>query len=146
VTEKNNMHIARVTKKVNAPVSEVWDALVSPQKISRYMMGTEVRTDWQPGSEIVWEGEWEGKPYQDRGTILTVEPEHRLSYSHFSPMSSEEDISDNYHIVDIDLSREDDATRIELTQDNNRSDEARQHSEENWSQMLDGLKEMVEKG
>ena len=35
-------------------------------------------------------------------------------------------------------------TAVVLTQDNNRSDEARRHSEQNWQMMLDNLKSVVE--
>lgn len=144
MTEKNNNYEARVTKKVDAPSSAVWDALVSPEKIKKYMFGTTVTTDWEPGSKIMWEGEWEGKSFQDEGTVLEIEPERHLRYSHFSPGVKHEDRSENYHIVDIQLTPEGDGTAIELTQDNNRSQEAQAHSEENWSQMLDGLKDVVE--
>jgi hypothetical protein len=34
---------------------------------------------------------------------------------------------------------------VTLTQDNNPTEEARRHSEENWSMMLDGLKKLVER-
>ena len=35
-------------------------------------------------------------------------------------------------------------TRVLLNQDNNLTDEAREHAEENWSVMLAGLKHFVE--
>lgn len=144
MTERNNNHIAKVSKKVAAPASDVWDALTSPEKIGRYMFGTKVVTDWKPGSDIVWEGEWEGNRYQDKGTVLAFKPEHRISYSHFSPLAEAEDISDNYHIVSIELSPMEDGTLIDLTQDNNPSEEARGHAEQNWEQMLVGLQDLVE--
>lgn len=144
MAEKNNNHIARVSKRVDATASDVWEALTSPEKIGRYMFDTTVDTDWKPGSEITWEGEWDGKRYRDKGTVLAYEPERRISYSHFSPLAGTEDISENYHIVNIELSPTDEGTVIDLTQDNNRSDEARQHAEENWAQMLQGLQEVVE--
>jgi hypothetical protein len=34
---------------------------------------------------------------------------------------------------------------VTLTQDKNEDEEARQHSEQNWQMMLDGLKKFVEK-
>jgi uncharacterized protein YndB with AHSA1/START domain len=146
MTEKNNNHIARVSKKVAAPASDVWDALTSPEKIGQYMFGTEVVTDWEPGSEIVWVGEWEGEKYRDKGVVLAFEPEQRISYSHFSTASGDEDISGNHHIVNIELSNIEGDTVIDLTQDNNPSEEARNHAETNWDQMLTGLQQLVEDG
>jgi hypothetical protein len=33
---------------------------------------------------------------------------------------------------------------VTLSQDNNATDEAREHSEQNWRMMLDGLKKLLE--
>ena len=48
--------------------------LTSPEAISRFMFGAKVDTDWEEGSPITWTGEYEGKPYQDKGEILEVVP------------------------------------------------------------------------
>ena len=53
--------IAKATITINAPVERVWDALVNPGIIKQYMFGTEVVSDWEEGSPIVWKGEWQGK-------------------------------------------------------------------------------------
>jgi len=137
-------YIARAYVKVDAPVETVWKALVEPATIKKYMMGANVVTDWKEGSGIAWEGEWEGKSYKDKGTILKNDPERLLQYSHFSPLTGAPDVPENYHTVTIELSDEGSATAITLTQDNNETDEARAHSEENWKGMLKGLKEVVE--
>jgi uncharacterized protein YndB with AHSA1/START domain len=136
--------MARASVKTNAPVARAWQALVDPVMIKQYMFGTNVVTDWQEGSPIVWQGEWEGKAYEDKGTILNIEPERILQYSHFSPLSGQSDIPENYHIVTIELSDEGEQTIVSLTQDNNDSQEARKHSEENWQMMLDSLKQLLE--
>lgn len=96
------------------------------------------------GSEIRWKGEWEGKAYEDKGVILKIEPERTLQYSHFSPLAGLPDTPENYHTVTIELSGEGDQTRVSLSQDNNPTEEAREHSEKNWGMMLDGLKKYVE--
>ena len=36
-------------------------------------------------------------------------------------------------------------TRVSLSQDNNENDQAREHSEQNWKTMLEGLKKLLEK-
>jgi hypothetical protein len=41
----------------------------------QYMFGTNVISDWQEGSPILWKGEWQGKKYEDLGVILKLEPE-----------------------------------------------------------------------
>ena len=48
----NGQRIARASVTINAPVANVWDALVNPEAIKQYMFGTNVTADWQEGSPI----------------------------------------------------------------------------------------------
>jgi uncharacterized protein YndB with AHSA1/START domain len=136
--------VATAETTVEAPPSKVWSALTDPELISRYMMGSHVETDWRPGSPISWRGEYEGKSYEDRGEVLEVVPERLLTVTHFSPLSGEEDEPENYHTVSYTLDDAGGNTRITLTQDNNASEQAAARSAETWSQLLAGLKEVVE--
>jgi len=136
--------IAEASISINMPREAVWDALTDPAAIKQYMFGTTVKTDWREGGEIRWKGDWKGRPYEDKGTILAVVPLRRLVYSHFSPLSGKPDTLDNYHTVSIALAEDGLRTEVTLTQDNNPTDEARAHSEENWVGMLLALKRYVE--
>ena len=136
--------IAEVSTTIDAPREKVWDALVNPMIIRQYMFGTEVESDWDVGSPIVWKGEWQGKPYEDKGVILQLEPARKLSYSHFSPLSGRPDTPENYHTVTVELTDDGAMTLDELSQDNNSSEEAREHSTTNWKQMLAALKDHLE--
>ncbi len=137
--------IAKASISINAPVDIVWDALINPELIRQYMFGTNVISDWKEGSPIIWKGEWEGNKYEDKGLILKLEPESLIQYSHFSPLSGQQDLPENYHTVTIELSGKGKQTFISLLQDNNATEEAREHSEKNWKIMLDGLKKLLEK-
>jgi uncharacterized protein YndB with AHSA1/START domain len=137
--------IARASLTVEAPVAAVWDALVNPDTIRRYMFGTDVKSEWKKGSSIVWKGRWQGRDYEDRGTILDLQEGHLIRYSHFSPLSGLADMPENYHTVTVELSSAGEmSTRVSLTQDNNPDEEAREHSEKNWAMMLSGMKKTVE--
>jgi uncharacterized protein YndB with AHSA1/START domain len=136
--------IAEASTTVHAPREKVWDALVNPRMIKQYMFGTEVESDWQVGSPIVWKGEWQGKRYEDKGVILELEPARRIQYSHFSPLSGLPDTPENYHTVTVELSDDGAMTLVELSQDNNGTEEARDHSRANWQQMLRALKDHLE--
>jgi uncharacterized protein YndB with AHSA1/START domain len=136
--------VARSSIVVNAPRERIWKALVDPAAIREYMFGTEVASSWQQGAPITWKGEWEGKRYEDKGTIVALEPGRRLRYTHFSPLAGLPDVPENYHTVTIELTGEGDRTEVALTQDNNPSEEARAHAEANWRTMLEGLKAHVE--
>ncbi len=136
--------IARASVTVNAPKAKVWNALVSPKAIKQYMFGTNVVSDWREGSPITWSGEWQGKPYEDKGVILQLKPERTVQYSHFSPLSGLSDKRENYHTVTIELWGEGNQTRVSLAQDKNPTEQARDHSEKNWEMMLIALKKFLE--
>ncbi|MBV7530391.1 SRPBCC domain-containing protein [Chitinophaga sp. sic0106] len=48
---------------------QVWKVLTDPAAIKQYMFGTQVKSDWEKGSAIVWQGEWKGQAYEDKGVI-----------------------------------------------------------------------------
>ena len=137
-------HVAKASTTIDAPPAKVWDALVDPAAIKQYMFGTNVTSDFEEGSAITWKGEWEGKAYEDKGVIQKLEPNRRLQYTHFSPLAGLPDTPENYHTVTIDLSSDGARTNVALSQDNNPTDEEREHSEKNWRMMLEGLKKFVE--
>jgi uncharacterized protein YndB with AHSA1/START domain len=137
-------HVATAEAEIDAPRSKVWRALTDPDQIQKYMFGSRVETDWKPGSRITWKGEYEGKKYEDKGEILEVVQERRLKVTHFSPLSGDEDAPENYHTLVYELEESDGKTYVSLSQDNNPSEEAAEHSRANWEKMLSGLKEVVE--
>jgi uncharacterized protein YndB with AHSA1/START domain len=145
MTTSHKQQIAQAAITVAAPRERVWHALVTPAEITQYMFGADVSSEWTVGSEITWNGEWKGKPYQDRGRIVTFTPPEELAYTHYSPLSGAPDTPENYHTVRIMMHEVENGTRVELTQDGNATDDARQHSEENWNMMLEGLKKLLEK-
>jgi uncharacterized protein YndB with AHSA1/START domain len=109
-----------------------------------------VETDWQVGSPITWSGEWQGKAYSDKGKILALEPERKLSYSHWSPLSGTSDEPDNYHVIEVFLNEAEGGTSVRLTQSNQSGEvtdddrKARAEYEKNWRTVLEGLKRVVE--
>ncbi len=135
---------ARASTTIDKPVAIVWRALVTPETIKRYMFGATVVSDWREGSAIVWRGEWKGKPYEDKGEIVRLDPGRTLRYTHWSPLSGLPDAPENRHTVTIELAGEGAHTRVSLSQDGNHSEQEREHSEENWKKMLEGLKKITE--
>ena len=140
---RNNL-IANASVTIDAPSVKVWDALVNPKAIKQYMFGTDVVSDWRDGSSITWKGEWQGKSYEDKGTIRQIKPERLIDYTHFSPLSGLPDQPENYQTVKIHISGQGNRTEVSLAQDNNANEQARAHSEKNWAIMLSGLKQFIE--
>lgn len=139
-------HVARARTEVDAPPARVWAALTDPNLVAAYMFGTTIDTDWTPGSRIVWKGEYQGRSYEDHGTVLDVQPERLLSVTHFSPLTGQDDVPENYHTVTYELTERDGGTLVTLTQDNAGSEEEAEHSARNWEQMLAGMKRVAEQG
>lgn len=75
-------------------------------------------------------------------TALT-DPERRLKVTHFSPMSGQEDVPDNYHTLTYVLEDRGVTTHISLS---HASEEQAEQFKANWQAMLDTLKEIVECG
>jgi uncharacterized protein YndB with AHSA1/START domain len=138
--------IAKASIKINAPRSKVWEALTAPKYTKKIFFGADVISNWKVGSPIIYKGEWEGKPYEDKGLILKFEPEKLLVTTHWSPLSGVPDIPENYHTVSYELSGQDGSTEVKLTQDNNASEDEKMHSEQNWKMMLENMKKMLEDG
>ena len=138
--------IAKVTATIDAPAAKVWEALTTPELIKQYFFGTEVTTDWKMGSPITFRGEWNGKKYEDKGTILHSDTNRLLQYTSWSSLSGTEDSPENYVPVSYELYEENNMTTLTITQENIQSEELREASEQNWQTVISNLKYMLEVG
>ncbi len=139
-----NTLIAQTSVSVDATPAQVWKVLTTPRLIKKYLMGTEVTSDWKEGSTINYSGEYEGKKYHDKGIIKKLENEKIFQSTYLSSMSGKEDKPENYNLVTYKLTERVDKTFITLTQDNNATEEEKKHSKENWKMVLKKLKEVIE--
>ena len=130
---------------LNAKPEIVWEALTNPEKTKKYFFNARVISQWKEGSPITFKGEWEGKTYQDKGTILQVVPDKLFRYNHWSSLSGIEDKPENYVTITYELSGKNDETKLKITQENIPDEKTRKHSEENWNKVLTSLKNLLEK-
>ena len=135
---------AQVSINIHASISNVWEALTNPEIIKKYFFGTNTITDWKVGSPIKFKGEWEGKTYEDKGTILELQKNKLIKYDYWSSMSGIEDKPENYVIVTYQLSGGDENVNLSVLQENIPDEKMKAHSEQNWNKVLDGLKKVVE--
>jgi uncharacterized protein YndB with AHSA1/START domain len=136
-------YLAVAETDINASAAQVWGVLTDPAKLKELWFGAEVETDWQVGSPITWSGEWEGKPYQDKGEILEIEPSRLLKLTHFSPLTGQPDVPENYHTLTYELTGNE-ATHLKLTQDNNATEDEAKHSQGMWEMLVAKVKEAAE--
>jgi uncharacterized protein YndB with AHSA1/START domain len=139
-------YVATARVEIEASPERVWQVLLDPVATKEFMFGSEVETDWQVGSPITWTGEYEGKAYQDKGQVLAVEPGRRLQVTHYSPMSGQPDVPENYHTLTYELRGGNGTTQLTLSQDNNASEEEAEHSRGMWEMLVQGVKKVAEAG
>ena len=140
---KNNI-TGKVSITIDAPAFAVWEALTNPKLIREYFFGTDTSSDWNVGSPITFSGEWEGKSYQDKGTILAKKVNKLLRYSHWSSISGIEDKPENYVTVTYELTEKNSKTALTVTQDNIPDKKTKDHSEANWKKVLANMKDLLE--
>ena len=131
---------------VNAPLAKVWDALINPDLIKEYLYGTETVTNWKVGSELVFQGEWEGHKYKDRGVIKEFVPLKKISYSYWSGFTGLEDKPENYSTVTYLLEQKDPNTvTFTWIQKGFKDETGYDHSKNGMPAFLEGVKKVMEK-
>jgi len=135
---------AKATITIDAPTSKVWDALTRPDLVKQYLFGTDVITDWKVGSPISYKGVWQGKAYEDKGKVVQFVPGKLLVSTFWSSLEGLPDTPENYKTVTYELTAQGSQTQLTISQDNNDSEEAARHSEQNWQMVLGGIKKLVE--
>jgi uncharacterized protein YndB with AHSA1/START domain len=140
---KNNI-TGNASVTIHAKQGRVWDALTKPEIIKQYFFGTDTKTEWKVGGPITFSGEYQGKSYHDKGTVLAFEPEKLIKYNYWSSMSGIEDKPENYVVVTFKITPNGNDTKVELTQENIPTEQMKEHSEENWKKVLSQLKSLLE--
>lgn len=129
---------------IDASTEDVWKAITTPELIKEWFFWVDTETDWKVGSPIVHTGEWKGKPYVDKGTILRFEPPSVLAHTHWSDLSRLPDSPENYQEVTWELSERDASTELTITEVNLPSEETKAISEQTWQTVLGNLKRLLE--
>lgn len=137
--------VARSAVTIDAPPDRVWEVITDPDAVREFMFGADLETDWTVGGPILWRGEWEGKPYEDKGQVLEVVPGQKLVHTHFSPLGGEDDKPENYHTLTWTLEDQGGRTELTLSQDNNASEEAAEHSQGMWDMLVADVKKIAER-
>jgi len=138
--------IASSNINIQSTPEKVWDVLTNPEKIKEYLFGTEVLTDWNIGSLIVFQGEYNGQQYKDKGNVIENTKNELLKYDYWSGFSGLEDEPENYSLVTYKIENLDNSS-VNFTwhQQGFSSEEGKCHTEQGLQSMLEKIKELAEK-
>ena len=138
------IHYIKGSININSNADKVWKVLTDPEIIKQYI-GSDTKTDWQPESEIMWEGEHAGQKYQNKGRVLENEHEKSLKYT-FQPFEAgTEENSDDASIIKWTLENSlDGLTTLTYQRENIPNLEERDMLEEHLPGMLDEIKRLAE--
>jgi uncharacterized protein YndB with AHSA1/START domain len=129
---------------INTAPNRVWQALTDPKLVKQYLFDTDMTGTWEKGGSVRYRGEWQGQSYEDKGTVLEIEPEHIIVMDYFSPASGKPDAPENHQVITYLIAAHDDVTKLTVTQDNNIDEADAKRAEDNWQSILQSLKKLVE--
>jgi uncharacterized protein YndB with AHSA1/START domain len=99
-------YVARAEIDIAAPRRTVWEVLTSNGSHPEILFGAELVSDWRLGSAVIWRGEWQGKQFEDHGRVIELDDLQepwRIALTHFSPLSGQPDVPENYHTLRYEL-------------------------------------------
>jgi uncharacterized protein YndB with AHSA1/START domain len=103
--------------RIEAPRETVWSIITDPTHVKQWQYGSILSTDWSVGSPIRFTSEWEGKTFEQWGTVLLVDAPGRLKYSLFAPRPDLEDKPENYFTMTYTLEDDAGGTNLEISQE-----------------------------
>jgi uncharacterized protein YndB with AHSA1/START domain len=136
------INISRIT--INATVQKVWDTLTKPEFVRLWQYGSDLQTTWEVGSKIKFVTEWEGKLFEQWGTVLEFTPATKLRYSLFAPRPDLEDKPENYFNMAYSLTAEAGQTKLEIIQEDNRTNAVQEDEQGEENPVLNMLKQVAE--
>ena len=137
--------VARAEVDIAAPREVVWRVLTTNGSHPEILFDAAIESDWRIGSRIVWRGSYQGRSFEDHGVVIELDEPSRIVLTHFSPLSGQPDVPENYHTLRFELDQIATGTHVTLDQDNNPTAEAAEHSRSSWVQMLEGVRTVAER-
>lgn len=132
------------TLKINASKQRVWDTLTKPELVKQWQYGSDLITTWQVGSPIRFRSEWQGKVFEQWGTVLKLQFPERIEYSLFAPRPDLEDKPENYFKMIYTLTSDNGNTRLEIVQEDHRPNAIQEEEAGEENPVLQSLKKIAE--
>lgn len=142
----NKNLVASSNINIQSTPEKIWAVLTKPENIKEYLFGTEVLTDWKIGNPIVFQGEYNGQKYEDKGNVIENTKNKLLKYDYWSGFSGMEDKPENYSFVTYKIEKlNDNSVKFTWHQQGFSSEEGKCHTEQGLQSMLEKIKELAEK-
>ncbi|MEL6637819.1 MAG: SRPBCC family protein [Bacteroidota bacterium] len=136
---------ASKTVVLDAKLAKVWQVLTESQYTKVYMFNCTVATDWQEGSSITWQGNYQGYEAFQKGTVLAWHPHSQIKYSTFDPNFGLADLPENYIHVTYDLTEVDGKVQLTITNETfDGNAERMEHIQQGWEMVIGPLKAVAE--
>ena len=137
--------IASQSIEIKAKAENVWETLTNPEKIKIYLFGTETITDWKVGSTIIFQGNYNGQQYKDKGNVIESLENKVLSYNYWSGFSGLEDKLENYSLVTYKIETISiNKVNFTWTQKGFANKDGQCHTEQGLKTMLEQIKKLAE--
>jgi len=144
LSEKKQMatNISKIV--IKATPGKVWETLTKAEFVKRWQYGSDLQTTWEVGSAIRFVTAWEGKIFEQWGTVLEYTATQRLRYSLFAPRPGLEDKPENYFEMTYSLTAGNGNTKLEIVQEDNRPNAVQEDEQGEENPILKMLKEVAE--
>lgn len=136
------INISKIT--IHATPQKVWEVLTLPALVKQWQYGSELTTDWKPGSPIRFTTKWEDKTFEQWGTVIDIQPYTLISYNLFAPRPGLEDRPEHYFIMQYLLTEKDSATTLEIQQHDGRPGAKQEPPQGAETPLLQALKKIAE--
>jgi uncharacterized protein YndB with AHSA1/START domain len=136
------INISRIM--INAPLEKVWDTLTKSEFVKLWQYGSDLQTNWEVGSKIKFVTEWEGKIFEQWGTVLEFNPTTKLRYSLFAPRPNLKDSQENYFNMVYALTADGGQTKLEIIQEDNRLNAVQEEEQGEENSILKMFKQVAE--
>jgi len=144
-TTINKSLIASSNVRIYSTSEKLWDVLTNPEKIKIYLFNTNVKTSWIEGSPIIFQGEYQGIEYIDKGNVLKFIPDQLLKYNYWSSFSGLEDEIENYSLITYQLEVVDKNSLIfSWHQQGFSNEDGRCHTQDGLDAILQQIKKLAE--
>ena len=132
---------------IHAPLSTVWKYLTVPELMQQWMgdpeMNIEILTDWKVSASFIVKG-FHHVQFENKGTILQLEPECIFQYSHLSSFSDLPDKAENYTVITFRLNDTGGQTELSVETENFPTEAIFRHWEFYWNGTTQLLKSRIE--